>query len=80
MTKNRNSEAYKIFKRIATSNKKNLDELNELNALNRFEGSSKSPRLVLDDNSVAPMRAESPDVQEKPVFKYTLLFSSNFES
>lgn len=54
MTKNRNQEAYRIFRRIAQSNNKPCDELNELNALRRMASNGSSGREDL--NSVSPMR------------------------
>lgn len=57
MTKNRNQEAYRIFRRIAQSNNKPCDELNELNALRRMASNGSSGREDL--NSVSPMRTNA---------------------
>lgn len=60
MTKQRNSEAYKIFRRIAISNKKNCDELNELVELKHLASKARSTREDL--NSVSPMRTQEDDM------------------
>lgn len=54
MTKQRYQQAYRIFRRIATSNKKQCDDLHELNALKRMTPANSSGRDDL--NSVSPMR------------------------
>lgn len=65
MTKRRNTEAFHIFRRIATSNKKNLEELTEMNALKRLTGkrSSRATSPREDLNSVSPMRTNT----EEPI-------------
>lgn len=55
MTKQRNQQAYKIFKRIAVSNKKNLDELTELSELKRMGSSAVD---AADLNSVRPIKTD----------------------
>lgn len=61
MTKERNNEAYRIFRRIAISNNKNCDELNELNALKRLT-SRTSPSGREDLNSVSPIKTTLDEV------------------
>jgi hypothetical protein len=61
MTKERNNEAYRIFRRIAISNNKNCDELNELNALKRIT-SRTSPSGREDLNSVSPIKTTLDEV------------------
>ena len=62
MLKKRNREAFKIFQRIATSNKKNCNELNELNALKRLASATSrtnSTHRREDLNSVSPMKIDT---------------------
>lgn len=75
MAKYRNSEAYKIFKRIAISNGKNLDELHELNSLRKDNS-----RLVsVEDSSISPIKNDDIILENSsPEEKHVLKQLSNF--
>lgn len=50
MTKNRHSEAYDVFKKIAVSNKKRFENMTELESLRKRQNPKKP-----DENSVSPL-------------------------